>query len=221
MRIKVLNTLLLCFFLWSCKPDEQIIIDDDPCFLPDIEYGINGPLVDYEAIQYLKPCFNPSNEDEIVYIEEQPTSGISHLCVLNIVDLTNTYIQDNVSGSPKWSKTGWIIFNKADDIWKIKPDGDSLTLLFSNGTNYSPEINPRGDKIIFKYQLDNYIAIKISDLNGNVIDSLEDQALFCPSWSPDGKKISMRRAGEPSSFGYYDTTLSLFTPIITNNSDTF
>ncbi|HRF76189.1 MAG TPA: hypothetical protein PLB46_06435 [Chitinophagales bacterium] len=210
--------LLLSSFVWSCKPDEQIIIDDDPCFFPDIDFGINGPIADYAAIQYLKPCFNPSNENEIVYIEEQPTSGISRLCVLNIVDLTISYIQDNVSGSPKWSKTDWIIFNKDEDIWKIKPDGDSLTLLFSNGTNYSPEVNPRGDKIIFKYQLDNYIAIKISDLNGNVIDSLEDQALYCPSWSPDGTKISMRRAGEPSSFGYYDTTLTTFSPIITNTS---
>ncbi|MFI5173013.1 MAG: hypothetical protein ACHQFW_11515, partial [Chitinophagales bacterium] len=67
----IFNFIVLGLLLNSCKPD-PIIIDDDPCYFPAIDFGPWGPTTMFDDVLYLKPCFNPNNNSEFIYVEDLP-----------------------------------------------------------------------------------------------------------------------------------------------------
>ncbi len=215
--------IIMCFF-YSCNEDPPITSPDchsqsgDSCFLTEIEdpYGL-GVYTEYDSIMYYKPCFNPNDNNEFVYIEVNKYLHTEKLIVYNISTLNKFILDEGVDFSPKWTKSGWIIYSKGSEIWKIKSDGDLKISLFTIFDNYEPEINPEGSKIVFR-QDDDYYTTIISDLAGNILDSISDAYFGAGSWSFNGLKISTKLSNGTGSFGYYDTTFTIFTPIIVNDS---
>lgn len=208
-------------FIISCNIDPEIDIIGD-CDELDLNDGYEVYL---DTIMYYAPYFNPNNADQFVYIERNNTDYIKRLYIYDMITLTKTYLCDDASFNPRWTKNDWIVFNRGGTIWKIKTSGDSLTLLFSGYVKYGLELNPRGDRIIFRESND-YYTTYLADINGVIIDSIEDQFFGEASWSPNGLKISSKLFKGPpyyigGSFGYYDTTLTTFTDVfLTNSNDT-
>lgn len=207
------------FFTQSCNIDPEIEIIGD-CEELDL---MDGYSITIDSVMYYAPFFNPNNSDQFVFVEQSNSDFIKHLCIYDLNTHIKTYLCDDVSLNPRWTKNNWIVFNRGGEIWKIKTSGDSLTLLFFNFSNYDPEINPRGDRIMFR-QSNDYYTTFLADINGIILDSISNEYFGEASWSPDGLKISSKLfSGEPyylgGSFGYYDTTLATFTDVVLTTSN--
>lgn len=202
-------------FYASCEIDPYI---EDGCGnLPDLNEL--GYITVRDSVMYYAPFFNPNNENEFVYIEWNESDGINKLFTYNMSNGAKTYLTDNVDLYPQWNSKNWIVFNRyTTQIWKIKSNGDSLTMLFNTGTNLNLVISPDGQKIAFKNQIDNDIKIIISDINGQVLDSIDSYSFYAGSWSKDNLKISGTKSGEPYTLGYFDSSLQIFHALVDNEN---
>lgn len=119
--------------------------------------------------------FNPNNDNEIAYIEYAASNGVNkRLIIYNLVTKQKNIIYEGqIMGAPAWSKKGWILINLMDfQIWKIKPNGDSLAQITSNGSWFHPEVNKLGDKFIaYRGYAPTQFSV-IMDLNGNHLDTI-------------------------------------------------
>lgn len=138
-------------------------------------------------------CSNPLNEKEFLY-----TAFIDNefeLWKYNLQDSSTELIANvNVDFKPDWSVTGWIVFTQANQIFKCKSNGDSLTQLTFGEKNYYPTWSPDGHQIIFERNYSDTIATGLVtiDKDGIVLEEVKS-TLFAGSsytWSPDGSKVA-------------------------------
>lgn len=188
---KVIVYFSLVLLIFSCTKNR---IESCPTLPNSITNGtFIGFSYDFDT-SFSSPCFNPTNPNEIGFIEVGPhyTLGASSLPTTKLVRFNTKTKKKNIilaasnyiSGATQWSKNDWIFFRMQGDdggfyVWKIKSSGDSLTQLTTWPKSGVPKLNKREDKII--YFIGDYlprIAVVI-DVNGNPLDtvSVED----CPS----------------------------------------
>lgn len=218
-RFLWLVAFTITFLINSCDIDPEIDIIGD-CGELDLQ---DGYLVLRDSVMYFAPYFNPNNSNQFVFIEQKSNDLIKWLCIYDITTKEKKYLCDEVDFNPRWTINNWIVFNRGGEIWKIKTTGDSLTQLFTGYNKYNLQVNPRGDRIIFRESND-YYTTYLADLNGNLLDSVSDQYFGEGSWSRDGLKITCKLAtgGQyytGGSFGYYDTTLRIFNDVYLSTSE--
>ncbi|MDR0801585.1 hypothetical protein [Fluviicola sp.] len=121
------------------------------------------------GVQYARPFFNPNNGDEFVYVRSG-TGTYTELVKRKISTGQETILCNSlmIPSQPQWSKQGWILFSAINNaIWKVREDGSQLTQIIAGGaSNFTPVLNYDGDK---------FIGNKIFDLDGAIIDSIQDQ----------------------------------------------
>lgn len=176
---------------------------EDGCYSFGTSSSPFGFQYSYPHYLYRVPCFNPQNSDQFVYGKEdkenfQPTELRLH----TISTGSDVLLTTGILGAPHWHSNGWILFTKSDNnIWKIKANGDSLTLLTLGGINYGPRWNPVGDR--FVYCGDNLTII--ADPTGAPVDTIAGFMMLYGDWSPDGTKISTHvNVGSDYGVAYYD-----------------
>lgn len=211
--------LATTIFTISCNVDPEIDILGD---CEDLDLA-DGYLISIDSVMYFAPYFNPNNSNQFVYIEQKASDQIKWLCIFDITTKEKIYLCDEVDFNPRWAANNWVVFNRGGEIWKIKTNGDSLELLFTGYGKYDLEVNPSGEKIMFRESND-YYTTYLSDISGILLDSIADQYFGEASWSRDGLKISSKLfSGEPyyigGSFGYYDTTLTIFNDVYLTTSN--
>jgi dipeptidyl aminopeptidase/acylaminoacyl peptidase len=86
------------------------------------------------------------------------------------------------------------------DIYKVKPDGSSLTQLTGgNAIDAEPEWSPDRSQVAFTSTRDGNVEIYAMNADGSNVRRLTDNAALdsSPAWSPDGTKIAFvsRRSG--------------------------
>ena len=182
MKIRFPILLFICCFFLTCKKDPPIskqVIDD--CDTTTIY-----PLRD---TAYSNPRFNPNNPNEIIYTKTKKNSTETILVKRNLVTGQETFIVSDIWQMPDWSVKDWIVFNHADNqVWKIKSNGDSLTLLTTNMQGgFDAVWSPDGNKIAYNMTRDPYTLI--CDENGSPLDSLPYQINYLTQWSKDGNNI--------------------------------
>ncbi len=151
MKIKF-SVLLICLFFLSCKKDPPIsppVGNNTDCLnlsWTNISGIINWPGID---TVYNTPRFNPANANEIVYVKGITSANKSYVAKRNLNTGQETQIISDVWSKPDWSVKDWIVFNHADNqVWKIKSNGDSLTLLTTNmQEGFDALWSPDGNKI--------------------------------------------------------------------------
>ena len=173
------------------------LIDEDSCPIPLYE-------IYPEKYRYTYPCFNPNNVEELAFIRTENETFKSNLCVLNLCDGQLNCFEVNHLDNLDWGTNNWILFIGRDlQVWKIKPDGTSLTMLTSNGENATPSWNGDGDKIA--YSLTNTGEFIIIGSNGNVIEINESmQYRGTYDWSYSNKLITPFEPGSADDIYYYD-----------------
>jgi hypothetical protein len=68
MKIYIIYSILIVFiFSFSCKKDEPSSIKDDCIEIPDSQSPF-GYDYEYDTNYIIGPCFNPNNENEILFI---------------------------------------------------------------------------------------------------------------------------------------------------------
>jgi len=128
--------------------------------------------------QYLSPCFNPNNKNELVYIR-QTSTYTNELVKYNLQTKTEDILYNNlfVSGKPSWSINGDIIFGVYVGIvyiYKIKDDGTGLTQI-TNYNSYKPLFDNFSSNFICAGQHPNIsgLYLPIFNINGSLIDSFK------------------------------------------------
>lgn len=187
--ISMKNILIISFFflVFSCKHEPEIIISEEKCienylqpiintdsinFLP----CISSPAIIYEQDGFWEGIFNPKDENQIVYLrlEIDISPHSFQLWVYDFCDNSHKMLATDTWGRFSWSAKNWILFIGMDNtLRKIKPNGDSLTILTGGGINSSAVWNPSGDKIIYRHQVNSTPMAIIMDEFGLALDTIE------------------------------------------------
>lgn len=165
----------LCSLVWlSCTKDETIPTTD--CF----ELNDSGCNWDNAFTQvfpsFYKPCFNPDNPAEFLYIRLENEDAI--LLSYNIITGESKVVYKPIGNhfwmsDPDWGRDDRIVYGSDFQIFTMKEDGtDHIQLTFQEG-NYFPFWNWDGSRIIFG-QLSSNPSYKIMmmDKNGGLLDTL-------------------------------------------------
>ncbi|MDX1652172.1 MAG: hypothetical protein R3277_06750 [Brumimicrobium sp.] len=158
-----------------------------------------------EPYVYNDPVLNPNNPFEFAFIRKDPNQLGWHaeLCVYNFCSNEMKMITDLVGYDIDWSAKDWIIFTGKDlQLYKVKPDGDSLIQLTNTGNyNYKARWNHDGTKYLY-FDAD-AIRHKICAEDGSLIkDFSNNMAEF--DWLNDEKIVFSRSSGSELYIKEYD-----------------
>lgn len=191
LRNKIL-LITLILITPGCRKDPPVVIEppiidcncvEDSCeAIPD-DSGIGHNFI-VEGAQYFKPCFNPNNSDEFVFIR----TGVSPspaLIKYNLSTQTETILATSIASNPSWGRQGWITLPGSNNIFRIKDDGTDLAQITWGEDDNFPNFNYQGNKIYYNRNK-NYTnaeldanpdlykedKIMVIDVDGNVLDSI-------------------------------------------------
>ncbi|MCF8429923.1 MAG: hypothetical protein K9G64_07295 [Bacteroidia bacterium] len=185
--------LALLLFVFACEKDsniEQPIINshcipqENGPIIPKYKGpGFGFEIVHLDSFNYTVPYSNPNNKNEFVYFVYDYKLNNSGIYIYNILTKQKSLVLETDLRAKKrypqsdirWSRKGWLIFADFDNnIYKIKPNGDSLTQLTYSRSNFVPEWNLEGTKFCIEHiSKSNKYYTLICDENGNNLDSLQ------------------------------------------------
>lgn len=187
MQSKPIFIFILCLIALSCKKDNTIhgnctSCNDGTC--EDFTWAGNISFEEYtmEGIQYMKPCFNPHNDQELIYVRFDPgniTNPHHELVLYNISDFSETILYDAglVVGQPSWGASNKIVFSiVGNQLMMVNSDGSNLTQITSSSLEYfNPLFNITGDRFIAAGTVSstNGSHFPIFNLNGEIVDSVK------------------------------------------------
>ena len=192
----------LIFLFSSCKEVEEFTCDTDTCPIgleqstitaigitdSSIFKCFSECVIDCELnyppeipYNYLYPCFNPNDPDQLAYYRKDNFNSTSvgyELWVRDFCTGEQQMITDQAFYGLDWSTKDWLIYTSTDqNIWKIKSNGDSLTQLTSIGSfNRYPRWSPNGSKIAYEPEIQGGTFFYIMDEFGNFIEAIADLA---------------------------------------------
>jgi hypothetical protein len=185
MKYSVLIILFALFFV-SCTKDQ--LPDPDACRDLITPSGIHlGPVYINDLPYYSSPCFNPNNEEEIIYLGADGLDTFK-LYKLNLKTNERSEILEGlIYPIPRWSVKDWIIFSKSDfNVYKIKSNGDSLTQLTDSGNCFGPVWNKEGNSFIYHEGFTTPTRGIVCEEDGLVIDTIIGVGQHnWPSWRHD------------------------------------
>jgi Tol biopolymer transport system component len=192
---KILFYIFLIVIVASCvkKTIPTPVPEDGDC--SNFSYSSSGPssgtnLVNWPSIDttYNTPCFNPNNSNEIIYVQGIVSNGSTRIVKRNLTTKAENIVISSVLRKPDWSSKDWITFNHADNqVWKIKSNGDSLTLLTVDlQGGHNPVWSPDGNRISFVKEVNSKRYNMIIDANGNPLDTIPYFAFYLGKWSQSG-----------------------------------
>ena len=160
----------------------QFVAPQNPIFYldcaQDMDWGI-GIYTPTQKFGYIYPCFNQNNANQIAFVRSytnrRPPQP-DELCTLDVCTGEQKMLCANIIGDLQWSQNGWISFKRNDNqIWKIKPNGDSLSLIsFGGSYNNHFDWNNEGTHCIYQKEAGGSYYNLMADAKGNVIDTLSD-----------------------------------------------
>ena len=205
----------LSVFFSNCKKDPPIILPNECANFSYTSANVqNWPGND---TNYYVPCFNPNNSNEIIYGKGIISGKTSYIVKRNLLTKSETNIVSNWLRKPDWSRKDWIVFNHSDNqVWKVKSNGDSLTLLTKDMLGgHNAVWSPDGNRIAFIREGNAKYYTIIADMDGNHLDTLPYFSFYLSKWSSNGLFIAAL-SNDYVNVNYFDvSSRKLFTP--TNN----
>lgn len=199
--------VIAVFLFAGCKQEKAY---DDCDTLSEIYADISNDLPGqsyaiYDSLQFFYASINPNNHNEIVYQGGRNPYYYAYTYNLETGQrnkLTELYVTHNL----KWHRSNWITFAGEDNnIYIVKPSGDSLIKLTNTSDCFTPEWNGTGDKIICLKGFNNagnYVINK--DGSGISLILTAGEAIGQPcSWSQDDSSIIHAAWQDLSVVNYY------------------
>ncbi len=180
--MKIFGITLICVLIMaSCKKDLPLYTMPLPdcANITDLNTSDQIFYQNLDNTTTVFGSFNPNNSDQILYYHgnTEANNGSVNVFDLNTQSTACIY-QGNVWERPYWSAKNWIVFGYAQQIFKIKSDGDSLTQLTFQNENYSPIWSYDGSEIIYRQYVSHqtYSIIRLRD-DGYKLDSIPNSYL--------------------------------------------
>lgn len=164
-------------------------------------------LVGWSEVRYRMPHFNPSNNDEFLFVDQIYQSPYAKLCVHNLSSGETQVILEGQTylTQPRWHDNGWILFRgNANVIFRIKGNGDSLTTVSNQGGFLRPIWRPDGQAWISEKSSGFTGNIEIFDLEGSEIDVIPDEEVTRGDWSADNRIVTTKGYGDSNQFTWTD-----------------
>jgi len=223
MRLRRLRLLMFLGLFYACKKDATL--EPLPCgWVHSNPYKIYvEPLIQWtEDWTATSARFNPNNPNQFAYLEFHGTWHEKSLIVYDMTTGTKTTLATNVAPSdPSWSVKDWILFQGFNDyqIWKVKPNGDSLIRITHAGASYYPEWSPDGTHFVSLYDAprSGFRSSVIRDHDGNITDTVWGGG--AKKWSPDGDKLALAGSIEGPSYVYINSPKNVITIPYSDDSD--
>jgi len=197
MQRKIIWLLLIFTGLYSCKEDNLLTSECASPSVPQLSsfeylnlsealdscytFPPSGPIgynETYEDTMYLNPFSNPNNPNQFVYakhIENNSFPKSKELWKFDISTGEHSFVTDITSYQFRvgaWGESDWILLNSLSlNIWKVKPNGDSLTQITFDGGMYYPYWINNGTQIICSTT--GAFGKRILDIEGQIIDTIE------------------------------------------------
>lgn len=214
---------ILVFILFSCTKDK--VPDPDNC--TDLDYSKLPPINFFaeDGEQYKAPCINPINENEIVYYYRNPSSQTFKLIKYNMetrerIELANDIV---LIGSPKWNKSGWLVFDNSEDynIWIVKDNGDSLKKITQNTANLYPTWKSDGTSLVWLYSpvLGYPYYVLKQNLSAAGPDTIYNDYAAYNTISNDGKLVSALYVGSQLHLMSTDESNLEYVPLLNLESN--
>ena len=173
-RLQIIIFVLTTLVWLSCTKNRNSTPNCDPLPLePDFGWAYS-----YEGAQSSMPCFNPNSDEEFLYVRVLPDG--SEVRIHNLaLNKSTLVLKDKFVFPPKWGKNGWILLNLMDNnIWKIKPNGDSITNITSGtGDLFGPNWNFSCTGISAYLST---VGAVLLNINGKVIDTFRGTPVSHP-----------------------------------------
>lgn len=206
----------ILFIAFSCNKDKPYLDDPVPgeCYDFTSQGGSGTTVFSETRFQYKNPCFNPSNQNEMVYFYRDNVSGENKIIKYNFTTGVKTVlVNTSITTQFKWSKTGWIAYDKSYHIWKIKDNGDSLTQVTTTPGNLYPCWDTSGTNLYWYHSpnlaLPAYV-FKINTSTANMDTVFSDYAVF-NDISSNNQILSKMYIGSSAYISKGDATASTIT----------
>lgn len=166
--------------------------DCPPYELPNDSLGV---MLGWSSYRKMMPCFNPSNNNEFLYIDRLPGSPFSDMCIYNLATGESNCI---LSGQtylyqPRWHENDWILFRgNGDNVYRIKSNGDSLIQITTSSKFQRPVWRPDGQAWISNNVVEYTGNIEVYDLSGEIIDVILGEVFHFGDWSADNRIVTHR-----------------------------
>jgi len=166
--------ILSCtLLLVSCKKDTQIVNEPKPeCEPWPSSWVLNPTKTRDNSLNRYCGMYDHVNTNYFYYlIDQNPsiTQVLGILVRLNITTGEKLRLDSSIIGTPQLNKSGWFVYQKGDlKLYKIKSNGDSLTLLKTND-RFDAICWSYDDKFIFYADYEGLMQI---NKTGQTIDTL-------------------------------------------------
>lgn len=191
-NFKTIILFAICTLFLSCQKDPPVPLTGDSDCL-EIKYTSVAGLLAWPGVDTIcnSVSCNPNNKDEFVYLLGIQSTQVSSLVKRNLVTGEEIILVTNVWRKPDWGINGWILFNHADNqVWKIKANGDSLTLITSDMEGgHNPVWSADGQRLSYVKQIGSTYYNIVCDPTGAHHDTLSYFSFYLGNWSRDNSNI--------------------------------
>jgi len=210
ITLKTFNFFLTCTLfitLNACKEEST-----DP--------NSSDPIAAYAQID-----FEPSVSNDglkMLYVHNDLDHDLVGIYMVNFSQQVDSQFISGFVRCPDWSPdTKWVVYNLDNLMYKIKSNGDSLTVLASDGRNLFPKWSNDGNKIAYSNtQCGGAVSCGVWVMNKNGGDKvlIENGANY-PDWTDNGNTLIYLKPAMDASGNSIGDSLFQFT--LNNNSRNF
>ncbi|GAB4403816.1 MAG: hypothetical protein OHK0039_03450 [Bacteroidia bacterium] len=139
---------------------------------------------------YFRPMASALDSDEVIYQrhESDSSSKLDQHWKINLCSGEKTLLVDGIHSAATQSKSGWILYNTGNQLWKVKANGDSLTQLANY--LYQFDWHPLGRQIVGRMVDGNWGILDAEGQLLQVLSSIKNYEGL--RWSPDGAYLAMQ-----------------------------
>lgn len=150
----------------------------------------SNPIAAYTQIDF-EPSVTKDNS-KIVYVHSNVDFKLTGIYVYDLATNSNSLFKNGFIRCPDWSPDSqWIVYSLSNNLYKIKSNGDSLTLLTNFGINLYPKWSDDGSKIVYSNTDcggSDICGIYTMNADGNENILIEQNANY-PEWSDNGNSL--------------------------------